>query len=84
MATGENLHATGAVHQPAAGSGAHVRVFNGGKSPTDPFTMLAARLRDDPAWTYHELETGHTLHYTAPDDTVAILAGIGDAQDRGV
>ena len=46
--------------------------------------MLAARLRDDPAWTYHELETGHTLHYTAPDDTVAILAGIGDAQDRGV
>ena len=52
-----------------------------GKSPTDPSTKAAARLRDDPAWTYHELETGHNLHYTAPDATVAILAGIGDAQD---
>ena len=54
-----------------------------GKDPSSPFAKLALQLRDDPAWTYHQLETGHNLHYTAPDDTVAILAGIGDAQDRG-
>ena len=54
-----------------------------GKDPSSPFAKLALQLRDDPSWTYHQLETGHNLHYTAPDDTVAILAGIGDAQDRG-
>lgn len=52
-----------------------------GKTPADPMTKLAARLRNDPAWTHHELETGHNLLYTASDATVAILAGIGDAQD---
>lgn len=33
-----------------------------GKDPSSPFAKLAAQVRDDPAWTYHQLETGHNLH----------------------
>lgn len=44
-----------------------------GKDPSSPFAQLADRLRTDPQWTFHELATGHNLHYTAPDETVAIL-----------
>jgi hypothetical protein len=37
---------------------------------------MAERLRHDPKWTYHDLETGHNLHYTAPAETVAILCEV--------
>ena len=31
------------------------------------------RLQADPRWRYFELDTGHNLHYTAPEETVGIL-----------
>ena len=51
-----------------------------GKDPSSPFAQLAERFRNDPKWTYHDLPTGHNLHYTAPDQTVAILC---EAAKRG-
>lgn len=51
-----------------------------GKDPSSPFAQLAERLRHDPKWTYRDLHTGHNLHYTAPDETVAILC---EAATRG-
>ena len=55
--------------------------FTEGKGPASWMTAAAARVRDDPDWTYHELEATHNLYLSAPDATVAILAGIGDVQD---
>jgi hypothetical protein len=55
--------------------------FTEGKGPASWMTAAAARVRDDPDWTYHELEATRNLYPSAPDATVAILAGIGDVQD---
>jgi pimeloyl-ACP methyl ester carboxylesterase len=44
-----------------------------GKEPGSPQAARAERVRNDPRWRYVELETGHNLHYTAPEATVAIL-----------
>ena len=42
--------------------------------------MLRAEcVRNDPRWTYFELNTGHNLHYTAPAETVRILDEIARA-----
>ena len=80
--------------QPVKTLGQHVRFTNPptalartfvycteGKRPANWITAAAARVRDDPDWTYHELEATHNLYLSGPDATVAILAGIGDAQD---
>ena len=80
--------------QPVKTLGQHVRFTNPptalartfvycteGKRPANWRTAAAARVRDDPDWTYHELEATHNLYLSAPDATVAILAGIGGAQD---
>lgn len=45
----------------------------GGRAPDSPQAMRAARLKADPRWRYFELTAGHNLHYSAPDQTVAIL-----------
>jgi pimeloyl-ACP methyl ester carboxylesterase len=44
-----------------------------GKEPGSPQAERAERLRNDPRWRFFELNTGHNLHYTAPQETVAIL-----------
>jgi pimeloyl-ACP methyl ester carboxylesterase len=44
-----------------------------GKEPGSPQARRAERVKEDRSWTYFELNTGHNLHYTAPEDTVRIL-----------
>lgn len=38
-----------------------------------PFTSTYRRLREDPTWTVHELESRHNLMRDAPDDLLKIL-----------
>jgi pimeloyl-ACP methyl ester carboxylesterase len=38
-----------------------------------PFAPTLARVRDDPAWTVHELDAAHDLMRDAPDDLRTIL-----------
>jgi pimeloyl-ACP methyl ester carboxylesterase len=45
----------------------------GGKDPAGPQAARAARVKADPRWRFYELACGHNLHYSAPDETVAIL-----------
>jgi pimeloyl-ACP methyl ester carboxylesterase len=44
-----------------------------GQAPDSPQAQRAARLKADPGWRFYELQTGHNLHYSAPEDTVRIL-----------
>jgi pimeloyl-ACP methyl ester carboxylesterase len=44
-----------------------------GKEPGSPQAQRAERVKNDPRWKYFELNTGHNLHYTAPEDTVRLL-----------
>jgi pimeloyl-ACP methyl ester carboxylesterase len=44
-----------------------------GKEPGSHQAQRAERAKSDPRWQYFELNTGHNLHYTAPDETVRIL-----------
>jgi hypothetical protein len=44
-----------------------------GKQPGSHQAQRAERVKNDPRWRYFELNTGHNLHYTAPEDTVRIL-----------
>ena len=44
-----------------------------GKEPDSPQVARAERARNDPRWRFFELNTGHNLHYSAPEATVAIL-----------
>jgi pimeloyl-ACP methyl ester carboxylesterase len=41
--------------------------------PTGSFDQFAARLRDDPAWKYYELKTGHDCMITDPQSVIRIL-----------
>ena len=43
------------------------------KAAPDAFTAAAARVRDDPAWCYRELPTGHEAMITMPRETAALL-----------
>jgi pimeloyl-ACP methyl ester carboxylesterase len=43
------------------------------KDPGSPQALRADRIRNDPRWTFFELNTGHNLHYSAPSETVAVL-----------
>lgn len=52
---------------------------SGGKTPENPFTKIAARLRADQRWRYFELGCGHNLYYSAPKETVEILLGLAAA-----
>lgn len=44
-----------------------------GKEPDSPQAARAEQLRNDPRWRFFELNTGHNLHYSAPEETVTIL-----------
>jgi pimeloyl-ACP methyl ester carboxylesterase len=41
--------------------------------PTGSFDQFAARYRNDPAWRFHELKTGHDAMLLVPDQVIAIL-----------
>jgi hypothetical protein len=47
-----------------------------GKTPGSAQVARAERVKNNPAWRYFELNTGHNLHYTAPEETVKILDGL--------
>jgi pimeloyl-ACP methyl ester carboxylesterase len=47
-----------------------------GKTPGSNQAERAERVRNNPAWRFFELNTGHNLHYTAPEQTVEILNGL--------
>lgn len=49
------------------------------KTPGSYQAERAARVKDDPRWQYFELNTGHNLHYTAPQETVALLLQVASA-----
>jgi pimeloyl-ACP methyl ester carboxylesterase len=51
----------------------------GGKAADSPQARRAAQLKADPRWRYFELPSGHNLHYSAPDETVAILLELAGA-----
>ena len=44
-----------------------------GKEPGSAQAERAERVKNNPRWQYFELNTGHNLHYTAPEATVEIL-----------
>ena len=46
------------------------------KDPSSAPAVRAAEIKSDPSWRYFELETGHNLHYSAPEETVAILTSL--------
>jgi hypothetical protein len=50
-----------------------------GKEPGSPQVARAERIRNDPRWRFFQLNTGHNLHYTAPQETVAILLELAKA-----
>jgi pimeloyl-ACP methyl ester carboxylesterase len=50
-----------------------------GKEPANPQAARVERIRDDPRWRFFELNTGHNLHYTAPEETVSILLELANA-----
>jgi pimeloyl-ACP methyl ester carboxylesterase len=41
--------------------------------PTGSFNQFAAKCRADPAWKFHELQTGHDAMILVPDEVVRIL-----------
>lgn len=47
-----------------------------GVGMASPFGPTLARLRDDPAWTVHELDAAHNLVRDAPDDLREILLDV--------
>ena len=44
-----------------------------GKEPDSAQAQRAALIKANLSWRYFELDTGHNLHYSAPEETVAIL-----------
>ena len=49
------------------------------RCPAAPRSQRAERVKNDPNWRYFELQTGHNLHYTAPEETVEILLKLANA-----
>jgi pimeloyl-ACP methyl ester carboxylesterase len=54
-----------------------------GKEPGSPQAQRAERVRNNPRWRFFEVQTGHNLHYTAPEETVEVLIGLAREQARG-
>jgi hypothetical protein len=48
-------------------------VYAAGWDGPSPFTPVYQRLRADPAWTTHALDSGHNLMRDAPDELLKIL-----------
>jgi pimeloyl-ACP methyl ester carboxylesterase len=44
--------------------------------PADPFRPFAERAKTDSAWRYHELDSSHSAHVTAPDALAQLLQKI--------
>lgn len=49
------------------------------EDPDSNVARRAAEIKADPSWRYFELQTGHNLHYSAPEETVGILTGLANA-----
>lgn len=45
---------------------------------TGSFDQFAAKYRNDPAWSFHELKTGHDAMLLVPDQLIAILLQTAD------
>jgi hypothetical protein len=43
--------------------------------PTGSFDQLAMRFRNDPAWRFYELKTGHDCMITEPEAVAYIVLG---------
>ena len=52
------------------------------KIPGGDSALRAAEIKGDPSWRYFELQTGHNLHYSAPEETVAILNSLARQRIR--
>jgi pimeloyl-ACP methyl ester carboxylesterase len=52
-------------------------VFATGYQPT-PFPRFAERVRDDPAWEYHESKASHMVMADQPERVTEILLGLAD------
>lgn len=50
-----------------------------GKEPGSAQAQRASQIKADPAWRYYELDTGHNLHYSAPQETVGVLLELAKA-----
>ena len=48
-------------------------VYAAGWDGESPFTPIYQRLREDPSWTTHALDSGHNLMRDAPEDLLKIL-----------
>ncbi|MGV9306361.1 alpha/beta fold hydrolase [Nonomuraea sp. NPDC004354] len=55
-----------------------VYVYAAGWPTPSPFTTTYQRLRQDPAWTTHALDSGHNLMRDAPQDLLKILLEAGE------
>ena len=53
----------------------------GGPWEGSPFVDVAARLRDDPRWTVHELPVGHNPMRRAPEALVDLLTAVAGQSD---
>ncbi|MGC4936481.1 alpha/beta fold hydrolase [Kribbella sp. DT2] len=49
---------------------------SGGPWPGTPFGPLTDRLRNDPAWTFHEIPVGHNIARRDPHALAAVLAAL--------
>jgi pimeloyl-ACP methyl ester carboxylesterase len=70
---------TDAIRLKRGGSEGLARSYifcNGPVLEMTQFPYIAAQVRDDPSWNYHELATGHDAMVTDPDGVVAILLAV--------
>ena len=53
----------------------YVKATGAPRDPDNPgiFWLAADRVREDPAWRYHELPCGHSMHREMPNELVALL-----------
>jgi pimeloyl-ACP methyl ester carboxylesterase len=71
------------MKQPYATMAQPIRLQNARKLPnafiycsspaTGSFDQFAAKYRNDPAWSFHELKTGHDAMILVPDELTALL-----------
>ncbi|WP_432944014.1 alpha/beta fold hydrolase [Kribbella sp. CA-253562] len=53
--------------------------ISGGAWPGTPFLPLTERLRDDPAWQFHEIPVGHNIARRDPNSLAAVLGALSAA-----
>lgn len=72
-------HPLASLFQPLRLTGDHTRVrrrvyvYAAGWDGESPFTSVHERLRENPAWTTHALDSGHNLMRDAPHELLTIL-----------